>query len=128
MDAIQICSESGDRRLKEILHANLINPREYELLLHLSIVSKSISANSSLAIAAKEDLQEICLRFFGAEGDHAYSCLIMFAENRKNVAWGIFARTFNNSITWEEKNPLEGYIPRRHSIRKIIASETIEFA
>ena len=76
---------------------------------------------------AKDQLKQFCEEYFEEEAERSLNRLINFAKTKHNVAWVLFSRTCQ-FIPWEEKNPLEGYIPRKNPIKKVMINDTVQFS
>ena len=124
--ATKIMEEQEPKLLKNLLYDGKINPREFEMLKVLSTVNKTLSIDNELAQRAKEELRNICDKYFEEEAERSYNRLINFTKTKENVSWVLFSRTCQ-FIPWEEKNPLEGYVPRQNPIKKVNITETLQF-
>ena len=111
--------------LQEFLQVGTINPREFEILQHISVLVNAINISVDLANETKEYLKEVCKQYFD-EPEKAYNSLVTFAEKRTNVSWVLFSRTWQ-FIPYSEINPLEGYLPRMHVIKKIVTKKSYQF-
>jgi hypothetical protein len=125
--AKELVGQHGTVLLKNLLQDGMINPREYELLHYLVCYAQSFAINPSLANQAKDQLKQICELYLGAEAGRHFERLINFAEHKRNVSWGIFSRTCQ-FIPWENKNPLEGYLPRKNSFKRISVNQLLQFS
>ena len=112
--------------LKEFLQEGIINPREFEILQYISVLVNAIKISTDLANKTKEHLRDICEQYFN-EPEKAYNSLVIFAEKRTNVSWVLFSRTWQ-FIPYSEINPLEGYLPQKHIIKKIITKKKYQFS
>ncbi len=124
--ATEIIEEEQPKVLQTLLYDGKINPREFEFLKVLSTVFKTLSLDNDITKQAKSELNELCIRYFKDESERSFKRLINFAKTKENVSWVLFSRTCQ-FIPWEEKNPLEGYVPRQNPIKKVHISETIQF-
>jgi hypothetical protein len=125
--ATNIIEEDEPKLLKNLLYGGKINPREFELLKVLSTVNKTLNMDNELAKQSKSQLRSLCETYFTEEAERSYNRLINFAKTKENVSWVLFSRTCQ-FIPWEEKNPLEGYIPRQNPIKKVNIIETLQFS
>ncbi|MHA1983282.1 MAG: hypothetical protein ACW967_02930 [Candidatus Hodarchaeales archaeon] len=125
--ATNIIEEDEPKLLKNLLYGGKINPREFELLKVLSTVNKTLNMDNDLIQQSKSHLRDLCVTYFKEEAERSYNRLINFAKTKENVSWVLFSRTCQ-FIPWEEKNPLEGYIPRQNPIKKVIITETLQFS
>jgi hypothetical protein len=125
--ATEIIEEDQPKLLQTLLYDGKINPREFELLKLLSTVSRTLSLDNDLTKQAKGELKEYCEKFFEEESERSFNRLINFAKTKENVSWVLFSRTCQ-FIPWEERNPLEGYIPRQNPIKKVHITETVQFS
>ncbi|UCE12521.1 MAG: hypothetical protein JSV04_10030, partial [Candidatus Heimdallarchaeota archaeon] len=58
------------------------------------------------------EIQTLCDQTFGNQGEEAFQRLSHFVKSKnKRVSWVIFSRTFQY-IPYDDRNPLEDYIPR----------------
>lgn len=90
----------------QLLKEKKINPKEADLLEKLGLYSR----NSTPELLT--EIQKLCEQSFGNEGKEAFQRLSHFVKsNNKRVSWVIFSRTFQ-SITYDDRNPLEDYNPR----------------
>ena len=124
--AVEIIEEDSPKTLKQLLYNAKINPKEYTLLEKLKTLAKTIELKNELFEKAKLELKELCRDFFDKEADQSYERLLDFVQTKNNVSWVLFSRTFQ-FIPWEEKNPLEGYLPRVNPIKRITIEEQMEF-
>ena len=124
--ATEIIEEEQPKLLQTLLYDGKINPREFELLKVLSTISKTLSLDNDITEQAKGQLKEFCDRSFADESERSFNRLINFAKTKENVSWVLFSRTCQ-FIHWEERNPLEGYIPRQNPIKKVYINETVQF-
>ena len=124
--ATEIIEEEQPKLLQTLLYDGKINPREFEFLKVLSTVYKTLSLDNDITKQAKSELNELCIRYFKDESERSFKRLINFAKTKENVSWVLFSRTCQ-FIPWEEKNPLEGYVPRQNPIKKVHINETIQF-
>ncbi|MHA1990179.1 MAG: hypothetical protein ACW981_03020 [Candidatus Hodarchaeales archaeon] len=125
--ATNIIEEDEPKLLKNLLYDGKINPREFELLKVLSTVNKTLNMDNELTQQSKSQLRNLCEKYFTEEAERSYNRLINFAKTKENVSWVLFSRTCQ-FIPWEEKNPLEGYIPRQNPIKKVNIIETLQFS
>jgi hypothetical protein len=100
--------------LEELLKTGQINPKEFDILKLLHDYSQA-SDDSKEEI--KNSLQKICIISFEKDAQRSFELLIKFAEKRQNVSWVLFSRS-QQYIKYTEKNPLEGYLPRKNEIIK----------
>ena len=124
--ATEIIEEDQPKLLKQLLFDGKINPREFELLKVLSNLSKTLEMDNEITQQAKDQLKHFCEEYFEEEAERSLNRLITFAKTKHNVAWVLFSRTCQ-FIPWEEKNPLEGYIPRKNPIKKVMINDTVQF-
>ena len=124
--ATEIIEEEHPKLLQSLLYDGKINPREFEFLKVLSTVFKTLSMDNDLATQAKTQLKELCAKYFDEESERSFKRLMNFVKTKENVSWVLFSRT-SQFIPWEEKNPLEGYVPRQNPIKKIRITENVQF-
>ena len=100
--------------LEMLLKSGQVNPKEYDVL---AILNKFAQAKEDEKEAAKKELEEICTKSFEKDTQRSFDLLVKFAEKRQNVSWVLFSRS-QQYIKYAEKNPLEGYMPRKSEIIK----------
>ena len=100
--------------MEELFKAGQINPRDYDVLvlLYKFAQSKDVEKDS-----AKKELEAICIRSFEKDAQRSFDLLVKFADKRQNVSWVLFSRS-QQYLKYSEKNPLEGYMPRKNEIIK----------
>ncbi len=90
----------------QLLKEKKINPKEANLLDKLSEYSRNLTSE------LLNEIKELCEQAFGNEGENAFQRLSHFVKSQnKRVSWVIFSRTFQ-SISYDNRNPLEDYNPR----------------
>lgn len=100
--------------LDELLKQGQINPLEYDVLL---LLQKYAQAGDDTKEDAKKNLENACQKYFEKDTQRSFELLIKFAEKRQNVSWVLFSRS-QQYVKYTEKNPLEGYLPRKNEIIK----------
>ena len=100
--------------LEELLKSGQINPREYDVLVLLNKFAQTEEAEKE---EVKKELEDICIKSFDKDTQRSFDLLVKFAEKRQNVSWVLFSRS-QQYIKYTEKNPLEGYMPRKNEIIK----------
>ena len=100
--------------LEELLKSGQINPREYDVLVLLNKFAQTEEAEKE---EVKKELEDICIKSFEKDTQRSFDLLVKFAEKRQNVSWVLFSRS-QQYIKYTEKNPLEGYMPRKNEIIK----------
>ena len=91
--------------ITRLLKERRINPKEGDLLELLH------NFNANQSSEKLEDIRIFCDQFFD-NGEEAFDKISRFAKSEnKRVAWVLFSRTFQ-SISYDDKNPLEDYNPR----------------
>ena len=100
--------------LEELLKSGQINPREYDVLVLLNKFAQTEEAEKE---EVKKELEQICIKSFDKDTQRSFDLLVKFAEKRQNVSWVLFSRS-QQYIKYTEKNPLEGYMPRKNEIIK----------
>ena len=101
--------------ITQLLKEKKINPKEADLLELLSLFKQK--GTEEIA----EQLKMKCFQCFETKGKEAYEQLNRFIESQnKQVAWGLFARSFK-MCNYNERDPLEEYIPK---ISEIITSHS----
>lgn len=90
----------------ELLKSRKINPREGDLLELLYKYGKTQTPE------LQKQIIDSCFHYFGDGGSEASNNLIRFVKSEnKRVAWVLFSRSFQ-SISYDNRDPLEDYIPR----------------
>ncbi|MHA1968185.1 MAG: hypothetical protein ACW964_10330 [Candidatus Hodarchaeales archaeon] len=91
--------------ITRLLKERKINPKEgdlLELLYHY---------NNDQSSEQLSEIKTFCEQFFD-NGEEAFDKISRFVKSEnKRVAWVLFSRTFQ-SISYDDKNPLEDYNPR----------------
>ena len=100
--------------LEDLLKTGQINPREYDVL---SLLHNFAQAKEDEKETIKKELEDICTKSFEKDTQRSFDLLVKFAEKRQNVSWVLFSRS-QQFIRYTEKNPLEGYMPRKNEIIK----------
>ncbi len=100
--------------LEELLKTGQINPREYDVLV---LLYKFVQAKDVEKDTVKKELEDLCLKSFEKDAHRSFDLLVKFAEKKQNVSWVLFSRS-QQYIKYSEKNPLEGYMPRKNEIIK----------
>ena len=91
--------------ITRLLKERRINPKEGDLF---ELLHKFNENQSSEKLA---DIRTFCDQFFD-NGEEAFDKISRFVKSEnKRVAWVLFSRTFQ-SISYDDKNPLEDYNPR----------------
>lgn len=103
-----------EQTLEELLKQGQINPKEFDVLLFLH---KYANAEESNKENSKQELENICKKYFEKDTQRSCDLLVKFAEKRQNVSWVLFSRS-QQYIKYSETNPLEGYVPRKNEIIK----------
>lgn len=103
-------------RIVDLLKDKKINPKEADLFEQLFIYSENKNGENLRKIEA------FCIKHFPKGPEDAYQKLKRFVESEnKRVSWVIFSRTFQ-SIPYDDRNPLDDYIPRISDILIIKSS------
>lgn len=90
----------------QLLKEKKINPKEANLLEKLGLYSRNRLPE------VLEEIRTICEQSFGLKAEDAFQGLSRFIKSQnKRVSWVIFSRTFQ-SIEYDDRNPLEDYVPR----------------
>ncbi|MFX1505364.1 MAG: hypothetical protein ACFFDC_04530 [Promethearchaeota archaeon] len=90
----------------QLLKEKKINPKEANLLEKLGLYSRNRLPE------VLEEIRTICEHSFGVKSEDAFQGLSRFIKSQnKRVSWVIFSRTFQ-SIEYDDRNPLEDYVPR----------------
>ncbi len=90
----------------ELLKSKKINPKEADLLEHILKYSQGEHRNSIV------EVRNLCELYFPHSHEEAFRKINRFVISEdKRVSWVIFSRTFQ-SIPYEDKNPLDDYLPR----------------
>lgn len=112
MPFINISFGEANRSLEDpslivkLLKDKKINPKEADLLEKLGLYSQT--PNPKIL----KEIQDFCVQNFGEDGNDAFQKVSRFVKsNNKRVAWVLFSRHFQR-IEYDDRNPLEGYIPR----------------
>lgn len=100
--------------LDELLKQGQVNPLEYDVLV---LLHKFAQAKDDTKEELKKNLEEACQKYFEKDTQRSFELLMKFAEKRQNVSWVLFSRS-QQYIKYTEKNPLEGYLPRKNEIIK----------
>ena len=91
--------------ITRLLKERKINPKEGDLL---ELLHNFNHNQSSEQLA---EIRTFCDQFFD-NGEEAFDKISRFVKSEnKRVAWVLFSRTFQ-SISYDDKNPLEDYTPR----------------
>ena len=99
----------------QLLKEKKINPKEANLLEKLGLYSRN-----RLPEVLKE-IRTICDQTFGMKAEDAFQGLSRFIKSQnKRVSWVIFSRTFQ-SIEYDDRNPLEDYVPRVSEVLTIFS-------
>ena len=89
----------------QLLKEKRINPKEGDLLELLSLYHQNKSPE------LLSDIKAFCEEMFD-NGKEAFDKISRFVKSEnKRVAWVLFSRTFQ-SISYDDRNPLEDYSPR----------------
>ena len=106
-EAINILEDEDE--IQRLLKQKKINPYEFRIL-------KTAQEISNGNTQRKDELKELCDRYFPDEAEEAIKLLQRFIKSdQKRVPWVLFSRTFQ-LIPYQEKNPLEGYLPIKDEI------------
>jgi hypothetical protein len=90
----------------QLLKEKKINPKEANLLEKLGLYSRNRLPE------VLEEIRTLCEQSFGVKAEDAFQGLSRFIKSQnKRVSWVIFSRTFQ-SIHYDDRDPLEDYIPR----------------
>lgn len=90
----------------QLLKEKKINPKEANLLEKLSLYSRNRIPE------VLNEIRDLCEQSFGNKGDDAFERLSRFVKSQnKRVSWVIFSRSYQ-SISYDDRNPLEDYNPR----------------
>ncbi|MFW9903990.1 MAG: hypothetical protein ACFFFH_06625 [Candidatus Thorarchaeota archaeon] len=90
----------------QLLKEKKINPKEANLLEKLGLYSRNRIPE------VLEEIRTLCEQSFGGKAEDAFQGLSRFIKSQnKRVSWVIFSRTFQ-SIKYDDRNPLEDYVPR----------------
>ena len=110
--AIKLLDDSNT--LNDLLKEGKINPKEFDLLL---LLNKLTQSNSEEKDIIKNTLRGECFKSFEKDAQRSFDLLVKFVENKQTVSWVLFSRS-QQYIHYSEKNPLEGYLPRKNEIIK----------
>jgi len=119
IDANQAQMILEDRSLLlELLKKEIINPKEYDLLIAAIKLKEGDEG-------ANEQIRAICTENFGEEAERAIEQLTKYATSeRKQVSWVLFSRT-NQFIRYEQKKPFENYYPKETTVLIVDTFETL---
>ena len=125
--ATEIVEETSPIILKNLLYDGKINHREFEILLVVANLSKLLGYENELVDKFKSDLKKLCEQYIPDDSERSFERLVKFAKTKHNVSWVLFSRTCQK-IPWEERDPLEGYLPRKNPIKKVFMTELVQFS